>query len=113
MTPLENLRLALELDGFATDHEPLIDALRRLGLQGREELLARYLSTGQKRRVVLARLLPRPADLWVLDEPFNSLDTAATELLGTLVAHHLEAAGIAVLTSHQPVPLANGLEIVL
>ena len=44
-------------------------------------LPVRVLSAGQKRRVLLARLLLRPAGLWVLDEPFNALDAAGIELL--------------------------------
>jgi heme exporter protein A len=113
LSALENLRLALAVDGIDIDPDSLSDALRRLGLQGREALPARHLSAGQKRRVLLARLLLRRASLWVLDEPFNALDGPAVELLCTLVADHLRDGGIAVLTSHQPVPLPGGQEIVL
>ena len=84
-----------------------------MGLQGREDLPARHLSAGQKRRVVLARLLVRPAALWVLDEPFNALDRAAVELLAVLLQSHLERGGMAVLTSHQAVPLDGGTTVAL
>jgi heme exporter protein A len=113
LTPLENLRLALALDGFAADDEHLLDALGQLGLQGREDLPARVLSAGQKRRVLLARLLLRPADLWVLDEPFNALDAAGINQLCTMIESHLDAGGIAVLTSHQAMPLPRGQGIAL
>jgi len=113
LTPLENLRLSLALDGFATDDDKLLDALRRMGLQGREDLPSRVLSAGQKRRVLLARLLLRPADLWVLDEPFSALDAAGIELLSTMIADHLGSGGIAVLTSHQTMPLPRGKELTL
>lgn len=113
LTPLENLRLALALDGFGSDDDSLLDALQRLGLQGREHLAAGHLSAGQKRRVLLARLLLRPADLWVLDEPFSSLDKAAVDMLCELIADHLDCGGVAVLTSHQPVPVNGGHELTL
>jgi heme exporter protein A len=113
LTPLENLRVALALDGFACDEDSLVEALQCMGLKGREDLAARHLSAGQKRRVLLARLLLRPAELWVLDEPFNALDKAAVELLSLVIADHLDGGGIAVLTSHQNVPLPGGQELTL
>ncbi len=113
LTPLENLRLGNELDGLPLAEADALSGLQRLGLQGRGKLPTRWLSAGQKRRVLLARLLVRPATLWVLDEPFAALDKNAVALVGELVQAHLEAGGMAVLTSHQPVPLAGGTEVVL
>lgn len=113
LTPLENLRMAAALDGIALDEHALTAALVRLGLRGREELPVRVLSAGQKRRVLLARLLTRPAVLWVLDEAFNALDVAAVTLLGELIAEHLSAGGMAVLTSHQPLPVPGGKVLAL
>jgi len=113
LTPRENLRLGLAIDGFDADDAALGQALGSAGLDGREDLAVRHLSAGQKRRVLLARLLLRPADLWVLDEPFNALDSAATALLGALLEDHLAGGGVAVLTSHQPVPLRGGQELLL
>lgn len=108
LTPLENLQLALALEGQRVDEVDVMAALQTMGLQGCEDLPARYLSAGQKRRVLLARLLLRQAALWVMDEPFNALDRAAVDLLGVLLEAHLERGGMAVLTSHQSVPIANG-----
>lgn len=113
LTPLENLRLAAALDGITLDERAAMAALIRLGLRGREELPVRVLSAGQKRRVLLARLLTRPAVLWVLDEAFNALDVAAVKLLGELIAEHLAVGGMAVLTSHQPLPVPGGKALVL
>lgn len=113
LTPLENLLLAAALDGVGLDERTALAALVRLGLRGREDLPVRVLSAGQKRRVLLARLLTRPAVIWVLDEAFNALDVAAVRLLGDLIAEHLAAGGMAVLTSHQPLPVPGGKALVL
>lgn len=113
LTPLENLLLAAALDGVGLDEPTALAALVRLGLRGREDLPVRVLSAGQKRRVLLARLLTRPAVIWVLDEAFNALDVAAVRLLGDLIAEHLAAGGMAVLTSHQPLPVPGGKALVL
>ena len=113
LSPLENLRLALALDGHDVDEDAALDALERIGLAGREDLAARHLSAGQKRRVLLARLLLRPAALWVLDEPFTALDRDAVGLLHALIEAHLDRDGMAVLTSHQAVPLGRGAAVSL
>ena len=113
LTPLENLRLSAALDGVALDERAALAALIRLGLRGRENLPVRVLSAGQKRRVLLGRLLTRPAVLWVLDEAFNALDVGAVQLLGELIAEHLATGGMAVLTSHQPLPVPGGKTLVL
>jgi heme exporter protein A len=108
LTGAENLAFSSELDGNGIGEVELLSALRRFGLKGREDLPVRYLSAGQKRRVLLARLVTRRAKLWVLDEPFTALDTKAVDMLGTLVGEHLADGGMAVITSHQAVPVAGG-----
>jgi heme exporter protein A len=113
LSPFENLQLAAALDGFPQGNGKLLNALQRLGLRGRENLPVRVLSAGQKRRTLLARLLTRPARLWVLDEAFNALDVAAVNLLGELIAEHLSNGGMAVLTSHQPLPVPGGRALTL
>lgn len=64
-----------------------------------------YLSSGQRRRVSLARLglsgaARRP--LWLLDEPTNALDTAARARLAALVAAHRAGGGMVLAASHDP-----------
>ena len=83
------------LDGPA-DYE-----MARLGLVGLEEVPVRYLSTGQKKRAALARLIGQRAAVWLLDEPLNGLDRAAVALVEQLAAAHLSAGGICVIASHQ------------
>ena len=106
LTPFENLRTAAVLGGTAPADAEAVAALAGSGLAGRERLPSRWLSQGQRRRVALARLALQPAaPLWVLDEPFNALDPAATAWLLGLIHGQAERGGIVVLTSHQPVAL--------
>jgi heme exporter protein A len=105
LTALENLQISCALDGYDIESRQAWDALERLGLDGHEDLEAKVLSQGQKRRVALARLLLNDAKLWILDEPFTALDVAAVELLQSVVREHQDRGGMVVLTTHQEVPL--------
>ena len=104
LTPRENLRFAA---GLAAD--PMMDAaddaLARLGLARYRDQVTRQLSTGQRRRVALARLLIIRAPLWILDEPFTALDAQGADTLHEVIETHLAAAGAVVLTSHHPLDL--------
>ena len=113
LTALENLQLAAQLDGDELTEREALAALHRFGLKGREDLSVRFLSAGQKRRVLLARLVTKKAKLWVLDEPFTALDVKAVDMLSGLIGEHLQGGGMAVLTSHQAMPIAGGRELQL
>lgn len=107
LTALENLQLYAALDGIDLSDERALSALWRFGLRGREHLPVSCLSAGQKRRVLMARMLTRQAKLWILDEPFNALDVHAVQALQDLIAEHVEFGGLVVLTSHQAVALPH------
>lgn len=107
MTVTENLDFTCALSGTAHSPASRKEVLQRFGLKGRENQLARHLSQGQKRRVALARLALSPAKLWVLDEPYVAMDESGVRLLADLIADHLDHGGMAVLTSHQTVPIGH------
>ena len=113
LSALENLSFTAAMDGAAVSQPQALAALHRMGLRGREDLPIRVLSAGQRRRVMLARLVIRNASLWVLDEPFTALDTKAVDLLTTLIKEHLASGGMAVLTSHQTMPLPDAVVVQL
>lgn len=87
--------------------------LERLGLAELLDVPVRYLSTGQKKRAALARLMAQRAPIWLLDEPLNGLDNSGMTLVEGLVADHLAGGGLAVIASHQPLAIgAKGLPLV-
>jgi heme exporter protein A len=101
LTAAENLHVACTLAGVRTQPARIGEALRRLGLAGCENLPARVLSQGQRRRVALARLaLSEAMPLWILDEPFAALDTAAVECVQNLIAEHVSKGAAVILTTH-------------
>jgi len=106
LSALENLESACALAGDALAPGAARAALQEAGLRGNEQQPLRRLSQGQRRRCALARLpLARHRPLWVLDEPFTALDAAACDWLARQLRTHLQAGGLAVLTSHQPMAL--------
>ncbi len=101
LTSAENLCVACTLAGIRVQPARIGEALARLGLAGCENLPARVLSQGQRRRVALARLaLSDGTPLWILDEPFAALDAAAVERVRNLIAEHLARGAAVVLTTH-------------
>lgn len=107
LTVAENLAFYASLAGTAPDPAASARALERMGLRACQRRLVRHLSQGQKRRVALSRLLLTRASLWILDEPFVALDQDSITLLAEVIGAHLQSGGMAVLTSHQEVPIAG------
>jgi heme exporter protein A len=108
LTVAENIQLAKALGKpSGTDLQTI---LKRLQLSGYNEVLARALSAGQKRRLALSRLLATVSRLWILDEPFTSLDRRGVEICEQLISSHLTNGGMVVMTSHHAMEL-RGVEI--
>ncbi len=105
LTGIENLKIDSKLVGVDVSEDDIVDALDKMGLQGREDLPTKFLSQGQKRRVALARLLFSQTKLWILDEPFTALDVAAVDFLQSLISKHIEKGGLVILTTHQDVSI--------
>ncbi|MEM7562092.1 MAG: cytochrome c biogenesis heme-transporting ATPase CcmA [Pseudomonadota bacterium] len=100
---LENLRLARAM-GIPSSLD-LEDVLNQVNLYEYADTEVSSLSAGQKRRLALARLLAKQALLWILDEPFTSLDSTSMSLFSRLFEQHLESDGLIVMTSHHEISL--------
>ncbi|MEJ2611269.1 MAG: cytochrome c biogenesis heme-transporting ATPase CcmA [Candidatus Thiodiazotropha sp.] len=111
LTPLENLRIARGL-GKAREDIDLEQALDQVGLYGFEDIPTRNLSAGQQRRLAIARLLVTDAKLWILDEPFTSLDRKGIEHMERLFEEHLKRGGMAAMTTHHRIGFKDDVELV-
>ncbi|MGW5052654.1 ABC transporter ATP-binding protein [Actinokineospora sp. NPDC004072] len=99
-----NLDIALT---YAPDPTPkrqrIADALSRVGLPGAESRRVHSLSGGEQQRVAVARLLLKPCDLVLADEPTGSLDPENRDTVLALL-HTLNRAGkTIVIATHDPV----------
>ena len=108
LTALENLRYGCALRRRNPD-AALQAALTHMGLDRIDPRQpVRSLSTGQQRRVALARLSLWDARLWLLDEPAANLDPAGQQVLEQLLQLHLEEGGSALLATHHALNLPAG-----
>ena len=107
LTTMENLRLSSALSGFELRRDEARTLLRRFGLHLQETFPAGYLSAGQRRRLALARLMTGRRSVWLLDEVLTSLDDDGVESISTLIQEHLCAGGMAVIATHQDLPIGS------
>ena len=98
------------IDGRPDAATPALDALDLTELAA---IPVRLLSTGQRRRAALARVVASGAPIWLLDEPANGLDDAALATLERLIADHRAGGGIALVATHLPIALPGAHPLLL
>ncbi|RRY13227.1 heme ABC exporter ATP-binding protein CcmA [Brucella anthropi] len=99
----ENLSFWQKFNGAAQTE--IDEALEAVDLPGVEHLPFGYLSTGQKRRVSIAKLLVSHRPLWIVDEPTAGLDKASEARFAELMRGHMRDGGIVVAATHIPLGL--------
>ena len=121
LTPRETLMFQLSLmadpvrpHADVTHADMIIQAaIGAFGLDALAEMPNGWLSSGQRKRVALARLIlcgmSRP--LWLLDEPTNALDAQACAHLAAVVAIHRRQGGIVIAATHQPLGWPDAAEL--
>lgn len=105
----ENLRFWRDFSG--TDFLGVEEALETVGLGGIGHLPFGYLSTGQRRRAAIAKLLVSRRPLWLLDEPTAGLDKASEERFGGVMARHCGDGGMIVAATHLPLGIDGAKEL--
>lgn len=106
LTPVENLRWSVGLRENVTS-ESIYQALAEIGLRGFEDSQCFSLSAGQQQRVSLSKLLLGTAIIWILDEPFTTLDVDGVQLLEKLLGDHARKGGVALVTTHHELSLPD------
>lgn len=101
----ENLKFWQQFCG--DPHLDVEEALDFVGLAGLGSLPYPHLSTGQRRRAAIARLLVSYRPIWLLDEPTSGLDSASEEQFTKLMNAHLDDDGLILVATHVPLALDN------
>jgi len=114
LTPLENLNVSRQLT-YAQREISITKIISTMSLSDIADTPVHKLSSGQCRRVALSRLLLSRAPVWLLDEPFTTLDNSGRQLILELITSHSYSGGITVVATHEPLCLPDRqlLEITL
>jgi putative ABC transport system ATP-binding protein len=102
---LENVELPLLYDGLAAKErrQRAMEALKSVGLEGREGHHPNQLSGGQQQRVAIARALVNNAPVILADEPTGNLDTkTSVEIMELFVRLNTDSNITIILVTHEP-----------
>ena len=83
------------VDGHTVDR-----AMDEMGLAPLSDVPVSMLSTGQRKRAAMVRVIASGAPIWLLDEPANGMDDAAQARLVAAIAKHRANGGAVLLASH-------------
>ncbi len=97
--------------GFSGGGLAVADALDKVGLGALGHLPYGYLSTGQKRRAAIARLLASRRPVWLLDEPTAGLDADSERRFAGLMVEHLAGGGMIIAATHLPLGVDGAAEL--
>jgi heme exporter protein A len=109
MTVEENLNFYGGLQSNAKETVPA--ALHFFELDEVKDITVAKLSMGWQKRVVLARLLLKKSELWLLDEPYTYLDERGKFLLDGLIQARVDQGGSVVIASNEPIQLKNHYQL--
>ena len=82
-------------------------AIKVFNLKNLLDIKTENLSSGEKRRVSLSRLILSNSKMWFLDEPANGLDKVNTLNFFKILKQHLQSNGLAVVASHDDIKIKN------
>ncbi|WP_290869496.1 heme ABC exporter ATP-binding protein CcmA [Hamadaea sp.] len=97
LTVREHLDLVRVTHGSEADLDAAVD---EFGLTGRADATPLALSSGQRRRVMLAAALLRPSRLLLLDEPEQTLDSGFRGALARRLVAYAQGGGAVLLAAH-------------
>ncbi|MBX4335376.1 heme ABC exporter ATP-binding protein CcmA [Bartonella raoultii] len=111
LTVIENLQFWAKFYGQHLRYPS--EALADIGLSHLAHLPFNVLSTGQKRRVAIARLLLSHRPIWILDEPISGLDNHAKQRLANIFQCHLNQGGMIIAATHSFLGIPENHKIAL
>ncbi len=110
LTIMENISFWKNLSLSKIKKDEVIRLLNILELTKYQNTKVMYLSMGEIKKLELTRLIIEKKKLWILDEPYNNLDSSSIEIISQTFVDHADKKGIILLASHYE-PNIKDLEI--
>ena len=105
----DNINFWRGLSSSKLNNEKIFELLKKLDIKKYYKTKVMYLSSGERKKLELLRLILEQKKLWVLDEPFNHLDDLSIEILNQTFLDHVNNDGMILFASHYD-PMINNLE---
>ena len=105
----DNINFWRGLSSSKLNNEEIFELLNKLNIEKYYKTKVMYLSSGERKKLELIRLILEQKKLWVLDEPFNHLDDLSIEILNQTFLDHANNDGMILFASHYD-PMINNLE---
>ena len=113
LTINENLQIWANLASIDLSEKLFEKSLNYFSLSKIKHVLVSKLSQGQKKKIALTKLLLTNCSLWILDEPFNSLDKESIEILKKLFLSHKKNGGVVLFASHIDIKIRGKINVFL
>ena len=104
-----NINFWKGLSSSKLNSDKIFKLLKKLDIEKYYKTKAMYLSSGERKKLELLRLILEQKKLWILDEPFNHIDDLSIEILNQTFLDHLNNDGMILFASHFN-PMINNLE---
>ena len=109
LTVEDNIDFWRGLSSSKLNNEEIFELLNKLNIEKYYKTKVMYLSSGERKKLELIRLILEQKKLWILDEPFNHLDDLSIEILNQTFLDHVNNDGMILFASHYD-PMISNLE---
>ena len=108
----DNINFWRGLSSSKLNNEEIFELLNKLNIKIYYKTKVMYLSSGERKKLELLRLVFEKKKLWVLDEPYNHLDDLSIEILNQTFLDHINNDGMILFASHFN-PIISNLETLI
>ena len=96
----DNINFWKGLSSSKLNNDEIFKLLKKLDIEQHYKTRVMLLSSGERKKLELLRLILEQKKLWVLDEPFNHLDDLSIEILNQTFLDHINSDGMILFASH-------------